>query len=308
MLINSTYFVGDINLPNTDNAAVAEMLNFFIAKYEPELFQKAWGYAFYKAFYDGITALPIAQRWIDLLYGVEYTNSNGVLSKWRGLIETEAPVYSFGSGLQYRQPELLQAGVTPGFTSGVNTVTFDGTDGAPDFRGWEIIPERIGQGTMKKNIDYTWDIVTGEWTLLEYLDTFQDTEYFFIQFVLQQEDATVITYPLQRSLIAYYVYYWYSRNNATQTTGVGEVSTEPAGAKAELSISKQVFAWNAVVDWLYELYDYLNATTGTYPEYDQSIFSNALGGYGWGCGWSYGYPYSYPSNYGYFKKVNQFNI
>lgn len=307
MLIDSTYFIGDINIPNTDTEAVQQALDFFISKYEPDLIQKALGYSFYKAFYNGITVVSptvIEQRWIDLIYGVEYTDSCGNLNKWKGLIETDAPVYSFGSGLIYRRPELIQAGTTTGFTSGVNTVTFDGTDGKADWRGWEIIPERIGQGTMKKNIDYSWDIITGEWTLLEAADVFEPGEYFFVQFQLQQEDGTPQTsIQLQRSIIAYYVYYWYTRNNVTQTTGVGEVNTDPAGARPALSIAKQVSAWNTVVDWLYELYNFLNANTVVYPEYDKNTFDSALG---------LNYPYyatlGCSPNYGYFKKINQFNF
>ena len=311
MLINSIYFIGDINVPNTDSEAVVEALDFFISKYEPDLIQKALGYGFYKAFMQGITVVSptvIEQRWIDLIYGVEYTNSYGNLSKWRGLIETDAPVYSFGSGLMYRKPELIQADVTTGFISGVNTVTFDGSDGKADWRGWEIIPERIGQGTMKKNIDYSWDITTGEWTVLAPADIFQAGEYFFVQFQLQQQTANQSSAQLQKSILAYYVYYWYSRNNATQTTGLGEVRTEPTGAKAELGIAKQAFAWNTVVDWLQELYWYLQATSDTYPEYNEQIFRSALGGYGYGYGYAYDSNYGYSCSYGYFKKINQFNF
>ena len=309
MLINSTYFIGDCNVPNTDNAAVVEALNFFISKYEPELLQKSLGYSFYKAFYNGITTPIIDQRWIDLIYGVEYTDANGLISKWRGLIETDAPVYSFGSGLTYRRPELVQAGTTTGFDSGVNTVTFDGTDGKADWRGWEIIPERIGQGTLKKNIDYTWDIITGEWVLLG-SDVFGAGEYFFVQFQLQQEDGTPQTsIQTQRSIIAYYVYYWYMRNIATQTTGVGEVTTEPAGAISASGMPKQVFAFNTVVDWLHELYYFLEANIDVYPEYDKNIILAAFGYYPYG-GLGY-YPYNYyggSSNYGYFRKINTINF
>jgi hypothetical protein len=306
MLINSTYFIGDCNVPNSDTESVIEALNFFIAKYEPELLQKALGYSFYKAFYNGITPIVTEQRWIDLIYGVEYTDAYGNLNAWRGLIETDAPVYSFGSGLMYRTPELIQADATTGFVSGVNTVTFDGTSGKADWRGWEIIPERIGQGTMKKGVDYSWDIIDGVWTLLASGDTFRADEYFFIQFQLRDESGTPqTTIQLQKSLIAYYVYYWYMRNTATQTTGVGEVTTEPAGATASSSIYKQVFAWNTVVDWLHELYHFLEANIDVYPEYNRDYMRSAFG-YG-----LYTYPYYYSgagNTYGYFKKINQYNF
>jgi hypothetical protein len=78
--------------------------------------------------------------------------------------------------LFYKKPLLVQAGVTAGFNSGVNFNVFS------DWINWEIIPERIGAGTMKLGIDYSWDKTTGTWTLLKVSDVFALNEYFFIQF------------------------------------------------------------------------------------------------------------------------------
>lgn len=269
MLINLTYFVGELSIPNTDSLPVQERIDWFIKKYEPELLQKLFGYEFYKAFIAGITVVSpttIDQRWLDLIYGVEYTNRYNRLAKWRGLIDTEAPVYSFGNGLKYKPPVLIQAGVstintTETFPSGINTAT------VTDWIGWKIIPERIGQGTLKENIDYTWNPLTGVWTLLHSGDIFQVNEYFFIQFQLQTEDTTDLIYSFQQSLIALYVYYWYMRAIATQTTGIGEIQTLPEGATQASGNRKMCTAWNQMVDWIYELYEYLDASTTIYPEY-----------------------------------------
>lgn len=311
MLINATYFNGDINIPNSDTEAVIQNIGYFISKYEPDLFIKALGYSFWKAFSEGVQVVApteIEQRWIDLLYGKEYIGVYG-LNKWRGLIETAAPVYSFGSGLQYRRPELIRAGYTDGFTADVDTALFDGTNDAPDYRGWVLIIERIGQGTMKVNIDYTWDAVTGEMVLLGDGDTFQNGEYFFVQFQLVQEDSTPVTYyPLQRSIVAYYVYYWYMRNLATQSTGVGEVETKPAGAEIATPVYKQSHAWNTTVEWLHELYHYLEAETATYPEYDSNILKAALGFRCSPVRWNY-YNWNHQyENANYFTLTNTFNI
>lgn len=80
--------------------------------------------------------------------------------------------------IQYRDPEMLQAGVTVGFPANVNAVTFDGTAGAPDFRGWDIEIERMPTGTMVQDIAYSWDKITGVLTLLQAGDIFSQDEYF----------------------------------------------------------------------------------------------------------------------------------
>lgn len=71
---------------------------------------------------------------------------------------------------------------TPGVVSGTSSFTFDGTGGTDDWRGWVPHFERIGQGTLKENVDYTWDKVTGTFTLINAGDTFQNGEYFFTTF------------------------------------------------------------------------------------------------------------------------------
>jgi hypothetical protein len=83
---------------------------------------------------------------------------------------------------EWKDPILIQIGATaiPGgsgaFPAGVNTVT------VPGWVGWDIEAERIGAGTMKKGIDYTWNITTGVWALLAVGDVFVDGEYFFVTF------------------------------------------------------------------------------------------------------------------------------
>lgn len=88
--------------------------------------------------------------------------------------------------LVYKKPVLIKAGVTSGFTSGVNTATFT------DWISWVPIIERIGAGTMKLGIDYSFDTTTGLWTLLVANDVFVQNEYFFVQFELSDSAAAII--------------------------------------------------------------------------------------------------------------------
>lgn len=76
----------------------------------------------------------------------------------------------------YKAPVDVIAGVTAGFTSGVNTATFE------DFKGWEVIPNRIGLGPQIPGTDYTWDATTGRIVLLKTGDTFQDGEAWHFEF------------------------------------------------------------------------------------------------------------------------------
>jgi hypothetical protein len=88
-LIDHTYFIGEVNIPGTGQAVIKDVLNLFIAKYEPEFLKEVFGYEFYKAYSDGVAQNPIDQKWLDLRDGVEYTNLAGYLAKWRGLRFTD---------------------------------------------------------------------------------------------------------------------------------------------------------------------------------------------------------------------------
>jgi hypothetical protein len=275
MLIDPSYFNGEINIPNVDQDSVLQNINWFINKYEPEFLQKVFGYSFYKTFIAGIsTTLPNfpAQRWQNLIYGAEYNSlSSGKLEKWKGLLLTQIPVYQFGSGYIYKQPYWVQADVTPsGFIAGINTATF------PDWIGWEPIIERKGQGTLTEGVDYSFDTDTGLLTLLKAGDTFQHLEYFYISFQLRPENQQEIDSSIKQSLIANYVYYWYLRNSDTNTTGIGETKTQPSGSMSVSPAMKAVRAWNEMSQWIYELYDFMQSSFATYPEYDSNSMTYAL--------------------------------
>jgi hypothetical protein len=88
-LIDVSYFVGEPTIPNTDNPAVAERVIYFIQKYEPIFLQKLLGYPLFKAFTAGISVASPAtpdQRYLNILTGIEYTDSSGILQKWKGLV------------------------------------------------------------------------------------------------------------------------------------------------------------------------------------------------------------------------------
>lgn len=119
----------------------------------------------------GIVYIPlpiadIAVNWSCKIYNVQYTGG--------GVATGTAGVFSWKPGVQ------VKAGVTilPGgtiFPVDGNSVT------VADWIGWKPRIERIGQGTMKDGVDYTWNINTGLFQLRTG-DKFQLNEWFYITF------------------------------------------------------------------------------------------------------------------------------
>lgn len=82
-----------------------------------------------------------------------------------------------------RDDEQLTVGSAPSPVTGTTQMFFDGGSGRPDFRGWNINPERRNQpGTMIRDVEYSWDKTTGEFNLLTPGDVFIEGEPFNIDF------------------------------------------------------------------------------------------------------------------------------
>lgn len=79
-IVNQTFFVGPISLPNLHHTQELERLTTFINKYEPECLCKILGYPLFKKF-----GSETSQRMTDLLNGAEYTDGLGELRKFNGI-------------------------------------------------------------------------------------------------------------------------------------------------------------------------------------------------------------------------------
>lgn len=86
-LIDATFFVKKLSIPNTSDAAVAETVTSYINQYETMFLVKLLGYPLYKEY----KASPTDQRFKDIIEGKEYANLNGLLAKWNGLVEVLVP-------------------------------------------------------------------------------------------------------------------------------------------------------------------------------------------------------------------------
>lgn len=270
--IDASYFVAELSIPNSGELPVSERITWFIEKYEPLFLQRLLGYPLYKAFVAGMNvSLPAtpAQRFLDLLYGKEYTDIQGYIQQWRGIIVTDSPVFNISGNLVYKKPVYLTAGVTLGLTPGTNTATFDGTGGKDDWRGW--VPVITRAAVMKPGVDYSWDKDTGILLLLRAGDKFGPLEDFFAEFELRTDGLPAISLSANESLIANFVYYWYYRSAATQSTGIGEVQ---ASAENSVNVSprqKMLSAWNEMHQWVKEFTAFMESTQFAdptiYPEW-----------------------------------------
>jgi len=102
-LIDKTYFVGDISLPNVDNN---NTLTNAIDQYEEDVLKKLLGYDLYKEFIAEIQGGSPAQKWIDFRDGKEFTfefDGNTISTKWEGLINAnKRSLISYYVYAQYR--------------------------------------------------------------------------------------------------------------------------------------------------------------------------------------------------------------
>lgn len=77
----------------------------------------------------------------------------------------------------------------------------------------------------------------------------------------------LVDIDLMVSAFANYVWFDWSRSNATSTTGNGETIASKENAKSVAPIDRQVRIWNQMVDLLTEMRDYINDNLALYPGY-----------------------------------------
>lgn len=103
MLIDKSYFFGPLSIGQLSEQAVQDKLNWFIQQFEPKYLEGVLGYAAYKQLKADLTLLPIPQRWVDLISGVEFTDETGLLKKWHGLIDNSDALASNNPAVYFKQ-------------------------------------------------------------------------------------------------------------------------------------------------------------------------------------------------------------
>jgi hypothetical protein len=142
-LIDHTYFIGELNIPNTDRADVQERLALMIKKYEGEFFLDLFGYEMYKNFAANLSS-P-SGVWADLLNGVEYTY-NSKPAKWRGLKNSTDKLCILANYVYYhfmRDSETQTAGMGEVKTKPENAVSI--SPAGKMARAWNEMSTWIGE-------------------------------------------------------------------------------------------------------------------------------------------------------------------
>jgi hypothetical protein len=245
MLIDRTYFIGEINIPNTSNQAVAALLDHFIERYEPEFLKKALGYELYTSFMAGVAVSPPVQdKWLRLLQGGEYTTLAQELFYWKGLVSqplstinaidaANSTIIVVGRGQQYDPADGSASTIIPAALVG---------------KDFTLTQRLVGQ---LRPDEYT--VAGNSLTLTDTVFNQGDT-FFFKSASLALSQSSGI---YKKSPIANYVYYWFMRNNATQTAATGEVKgTSENSANVSASV-KIVRAWNEMAETVREMNEFL---------------------------------------------------
>lgn len=93
-IIDTSYFFGELTIPQLNMQSVVDDLTWYIQVHERRFIADMFGPEFSALFLAGIaSAIPADQIYKDILNGVDYTNSNFDVVRWDGLkTEIIAPV------------------------------------------------------------------------------------------------------------------------------------------------------------------------------------------------------------------------
>ena len=106
MLIDTSYFFGDIQVGQLSEQSVQDTLILFIKQYEPRILEGLLGYATYNKLSES------DPKWTALKTGTEYTDTNGATRKWQGLYDstTKISLIAYYVYCQYMENQLTETG------------------------------------------------------------------------------------------------------------------------------------------------------------------------------------------------------
>lgn len=254
-LIDHTYFVGELFIPTPDTDA-EDRLRDFIPKCEERFLTELFGYDLYHSFITGLNDSPIDEIWTNVLTGTQYIH-NGRYFKWNGLIQLPAGVNATINTNSSYLEMVVGRGKVNDPVPGSTTVTIPSS-----FSNVPVILDRRGIGQMASA---EFSIVGTTLTLLDGT-VFNQGETFFLK-----KGATIGITPVTRgrktSIIANYVYYWWHRNEITQSTNIGEVISKSENSTVVGPGYKMVRAWNEMVDQVWQLVYFLDNNILYYPSW-----------------------------------------
>ena len=267
MLINSSYFTGDLNIPNAMSPDVASSLNALISKREKEYLIRLLGYELYSAFTVGIAQATPNQRYLDILIGQQYTGYNGQTHRWDGLVAST--IDNTLTSVTATKEIFFTVGTIgapiDGATTYVNT-KLAGLTYTVSQRGLGVfeclLPDNSNVATA--------EIVcnpTGGFTLLKGYK-FSGSDKYLITLaspIISTTDQSVTLAP--SSPIADYCFYYWLAQKHTITSGIGQVKVKGQNSVVVTEKYKACAAWNSMVDKSAHLYYMLDNSGTTYPEF-----------------------------------------
>lgn len=252
-LIDSTYFIGTINIPNVADTAIGERLTWFINKYEPELLRDVLGYELYKSFIAGLQAVTVDQIWLDLLYGSDFI-FNGRTNRYRGLIIVDDAI---NPGVFYPPDINFTADSTNQSSGEYHLAYLTGKTYRVVQRGVGPLEETAEIVFLSDGFSKVGGFQAGEKYTLE-----------FLQPTPLPASSDIIAGEVKQSMIANYVYWKWIKDQVSQTTGLGEAATQAQNAMLVSPTTKMVTAWNEMARMVSELYWFLQANAEVYTDWN----------------------------------------
>jgi hypothetical protein len=297
-LINTSYFVGPLTIAQLGLPAVADNLNLFINRAEPQILEAALGYDLWQDFMTGLQESVIDPKWLALRDGVTFKS----VSSWPGWywgftwfnryywLNSQRSMHwaGFAAPLNFTvNPQstgqlVLTAGSGQGNpVVGLNAFTLALLANA----NYSI--ERRGVGTMILGVDYAMSNNNQTITLVKPGDVFGTGEIFILRFT----QATMTGAPSNSyvSPIAGYVYYLWVRDQVTMNTGSGVVRSKTENAEKANPSWRMTDAWNQMALDIFKLWQYLEANSYSDPSYYPSYDRTKI-------------------DYGFFQPINVYNI
>ncbi len=277
MIIDASYFFGPLMIGQLDQPSVQDELNLFIDQYEPEYMEAVMGYETYRDFKAGLLEDPILQKWTDLLAGTEYTDINGRLQNWKGLIRNTGAISVSiidSDGSQTDPPVGIVVGRGQDYDPVDDSTT---TIIPPDLVGKNFTFQQRVYGPLRPD---EYSVSGSTLTLLGGL-TFNsgDTYFYLSPQVTYAGDSFVITTSgtglIKRSPIANYVYWQYQKAQVTATSGTGESKPATQNAIPAGPGYKMMDAWNHMVKMNREMHSFMYSERETYTTWhDWTMYCN----------------------------------
>lgn len=286
-LIDPSYFIGPLTIAQlgqtAGNNSVANNLNLFINRAEPQLLEAALGYDLWQDFMTGLQAPIIDPKWLALRDGLTFKT----LSSWPGWywgftwfnryywLNSQRNVHwagfasptSFTANTTLGNQLVLTAGSGAGNpVTGMNAFTLNKLAGATYWI------ERRGVGTLIAGVDYSLSNNNQTITLSKAGDVFGSNEIFIIHFTTAAQSG--IPSGSYVSPIAGYVYYQWVRDQISNNTGSGIVKNKTENSVSADPSWKMADAWNQMAKDVFILWQLLEAQFITdptvYPSYDRT--------------------------------------